>query len=268
MPSGTNSFAFAVTSNDVAAAYRSTYVDSFSRMAFFRFGLDYDSDGDGLTDAYENFVSFTDPSRPDTDGDGLTDSREHAADLGSNPLLYDTDGDGVGDGDEVAAGANPCSVDTDGDGLSDAQEFGTMTALKDGDFMWFDMSGGVDLLSGSETKDSGSWIVPLSMETVVNGICHTNIRVCVDGTVYLLNPTNSASSDYCNFSATCAIRAGRERISRQPCAVPTCMPEPQIGGAGFSTEASRPAAAPSTWWSTAISDIGTTGSPTSLSLAS
>ena len=200
MPSDTNSFAFAVTSNDVAAAYRSTYVDSFSRMAFFRFGLDFDSDSDGLTDSYENLVSFTDPSKPDTDGDGLADSQELAADVGSNPHLYDTDGDGVGDGDEVAAGANPRSVDTDGDGLSDAQEFGTMTALTDGEFMWFDMSGGVDLLSGSETKDSGSWIVPLSMGTTVNGICHTNIRVCVDGTVYLLCPTNNTSSDCCNFS--------------------------------------------------------------------
>lgn len=218
MPSDTNSCAFAVTSNDVAAAYRSTYVDSFSRMAFFRFGLDFDSDGDGLTDAYENFVSFTDPSRPDTDGDGLSDSQELAADIGTDPLLYDTDGDGVGDGDEVAAGANPRSVDTDGDGLSDAQEFGAMTALKGEEFMWFDMSGGMDLLSGSETKDSGSWVVPLSMETVVNGGCHTNIRVCVDGTVYLLCPTNSTSSDYCNFSGNLR----NSRWSRTHLAIAVC----------------------------------------------
>ena len=71
MPPDTNSYAFAVTSNDVAAAYRSTYVDSFSRMTFFRFGLDSDSDGYDLTDSYESFVSFTDTSKPDTDGDGL-----------------------------------------------------------------------------------------------------------------------------------------------------------------------------------------------------
>ena len=71
MPSDTNSYVFAVTSNDVAAAYRSTYVDSFSRMTFFRFGLDSDSDGYDLTDSYESFVSFTDTSKPDTDGDGL-----------------------------------------------------------------------------------------------------------------------------------------------------------------------------------------------------
>ena len=218
MPQGTNSYAFTVSSNDVALAYRPFYVDSFGGMAFFRFGLDFDSDGDGLTDSYENLVSFTDPSKPDTDGDGLADSQELAADVGSNPLLYDTDGDGVGDGDEVAAGASPRSVDTDGDGLSDAQEFGTMTALTDGEFMWFDMSGGVDLLSGSETKDSGSWIVPLSMGTTVNGICHTNIRVCVDGTVYLLCPTNNTSSDYCNFSGNLR----NSRWSRTHLAVAVC----------------------------------------------
>ena len=75
-------------------------------MAFFRFGLDFDSDGDGLTDAYENFVSFTDPSNPDTDGDGLSDLQELSASIATNPLLCDTDGDGVGDGDEIAAGSN------------------------------------------------------------------------------------------------------------------------------------------------------------------
>ena len=73
----------------------------------------------------------------------MTDfSQELDADMNTDPppLLYDTDSDGVGDGDEVATGANPRSDDTDGDGLSDVAEIGTMTALKDVDFMWFDMS--------------------------------------------------------------------------------------------------------------------------------
>ena len=115
MPQGTNSYAFTVSSNDVALAYRPIYVDSFCRMAFFRFGLDFDSDGDSLTDSYESFVSFTDPSNPDTDGDGLSDSQELSAGIATNPLLYDTDGDGVGDGDEIAAGSNPHSADSDGE---------------------------------------------------------------------------------------------------------------------------------------------------------
>ena len=48
MPTGTNSYEFTITSNDVALAYRPIFVDSFSRMAFFRFGLDFDSDVDAL----------------------------------------------------------------------------------------------------------------------------------------------------------------------------------------------------------------------------
>ncbi len=190
MPSGTNSYAFSVSSNEVMAAYRPLYVDSFSRMAFFRFGLDFDSDGDGLTDAYEKFASLTDPSSPDTDGDGLPDSQEISFSIATNPLMYDTDGDGVGDGDEIAAGSDPHSSDTDGDGLPDAAEIGTMTAQTEDGFMWFDMSGGNDLLYDRTTSDSDSWDIPLSDGTVINGLCYTNVRVCVDGVAYLLCPTN------------------------------------------------------------------------------
>lgn len=202
MPTYTNSCALAVTSNDVSSAHRDAFADSFGRMAFFRFGLDFDADEDGLTDAYERFVSFTDPRNPDTDGDGLTDSQELAADVGTDPLVYDTDGDGVCDGDEIAAGSDPHSADTDGDGLTDAQELGATSASTGDGFMWFDLRNGTNLLSGSATMDSGSWVVPLSKAVTVNDVCYTNVRVCVDGTVYLLNPTNAASSDYSNFSGS------------------------------------------------------------------
>ena len=36
-----------------------------------------DSDGDGLTDAFENLVSHTDRFNPDTDGDGISDYDEY-----------------------------------------------------------------------------------------------------------------------------------------------------------------------------------------------
>lgn len=196
MPQGTNSYAFTVSSNDVAFAYRPFYVDSFSRMAFFRFGLDFDSDGDGLTDSYESFVSFTDPSNPDTDGDGLSDAQELAAGIGTNPLLYDTDGDGVGDGDEIAAGSDPHSADTDGDGLLDVAELGIMTALTGEDFMWFDMSGGTDLLASSSTADENTWPIALPQNALINNVCHTNALVCMNGVVHLLCPTNSGGTHY------------------------------------------------------------------------
>ena len=199
MPVGTNSYEFTVVSNDVALACRSLYVDSFSRMAFFRFGLDFDSDGDGLTDAYENFVSFTDPTNPDTDGDGLFDSQELSGSIATNPLLYDTDEDGVGDGDEIAAGSNPHSSDTDEDGLLDVAEIGTMTAQNDDNFMWFDMSNGTDLLASSSTEDEKTWQIALPQTAVINEVCHTNALVCMNGVVHLLCPTNFGGTHYSGF---------------------------------------------------------------------
>ena len=192
MPTGTNVYEFTITSNNVALACRPLYVDSFSRMAFFRFGLDFDSDGDGLTDAYENFVSLTDPSNHDTDGDGLSDFQELSAGIATNPLLYDTDGDGVGDGDEIATGSNPHSSDTDGDGLPDVAEIGTMTAQTEDDFMWFDISGGTRLITG-QTADGNSWNIPLPDGHTINDMCYTNAKVQVDGTIHLLCPTNPTS---------------------------------------------------------------------------
>ena len=44
--------------------------------AYLLLGTPQDSDADGLTDAYENLVSKTEPDNPDTDGDGLSDLDE------------------------------------------------------------------------------------------------------------------------------------------------------------------------------------------------
>ncbi len=52
--------------------------------AFLILGTPLDRDMDGLTDAYENLVSKTDPLNPDSDGDGLSDYYEVIA--GLSPL--------------------------------------------------------------------------------------------------------------------------------------------------------------------------------------
>jgi hypothetical protein len=68
-----------------------------------------DSDGDGMTDAYELANGF-DPHDPadaagDTDGDGLTNLQEFQR--GTNPRQRDSDGDGISDGLEVQIGTDP-----------------------------------------------------------------------------------------------------------------------------------------------------------------
>ena len=95
MPSGTNSHAFTVASDDVDAAMRPWFLDALAGAGFFRFGLDFDSDGDGLTDAHERYWTFTDPEKADTDGDGLSDAAEigtMAALTGDGFLWFDLSG--------------------------------------------------------------------------------------------------------------------------------------------------------------------------------
>lgn len=98
------------------------------------FGIEQDTDGDGLPDSYEvlhpelnlnnpadaaididldgltnlqEFQNNTNLSLADTDGDGLSDGVEVSSAVGTNPNKADTDGDGIRDGFEVAKGSNP-----------------------------------------------------------------------------------------------------------------------------------------------------------------
>lgn len=56
-----------------------------STGCFLILGTPKDTDGDGLTDAYENLVSKTNPNVADTSGDGISDAWEVL--LGLNPLV-------------------------------------------------------------------------------------------------------------------------------------------------------------------------------------
>jgi len=113
--------------------------------------MDTDTDGDGLSDAYEINVYATDPGLWDTDGDGLSDGEELLT-AGTDPFVWDTDGDGVADGDEAAAGTDPLdparfpgsteetplgtsSEDSDQDRLADTDEaiVGTDPSTPDSD---------------------------------------------------------------------------------------------------------------------------------------
>ena len=67
-----------------------------SAECFLVLGTPLDSDGDGLTDAYENLVSRTDKNVWDTDGDGFSDGWEVMH--GLNPLVNDNEDDPDHDG--------------------------------------------------------------------------------------------------------------------------------------------------------------------------
>jgi outer membrane protein OmpA-like peptidoglycan-associated protein len=84
-------------------------------------GGELDSDGDGLTDLYEEQIG-TNPFDPDTDKDGLSDGEE-VLNHKTDPLNPDTDWDGLKDGAEVNVyRTNPLDPDTDKGGVKDGHE--------------------------------------------------------------------------------------------------------------------------------------------------
>jgi len=73
---------------------------------------DYDVDGDGISDCFDNCPYHLNPQQDDVEGDGFGD----ACDL-------DRDNDGLTDFfEQNQSGTNPLNSDTDGDGVPDAQE--------------------------------------------------------------------------------------------------------------------------------------------------
>jgi len=85
---------------------------------------DTDTDGDGITDAYENAHGLNpnqDDAGQDLDGDGLSNREEF--EIRTEADNFDTDGDGLGDGAEWNEWlTDPLLSDTDGDEMPDGWE--------------------------------------------------------------------------------------------------------------------------------------------------
>jgi hypothetical protein len=90
-----------------------------------------DIDGDGVANELDNCPVTANANQLDTDGDGAGDACDTDDDNDglsdadeltiyfTDPLLSDSDGDNVLDGVEVTNGTNPNNTDTDGDGVTD-----------------------------------------------------------------------------------------------------------------------------------------------------
>lgn len=82
-----------------------------------------DSDGDGMTDLYEEANGLdkgVDDAEGDLDGDGLNNLLEFKNRTRAD--IEDSDGDGLNDFEEVTAGTDPHEEDTDGDNRTDFEE--------------------------------------------------------------------------------------------------------------------------------------------------
>ncbi len=134
-PGATTSHVFEVSQTNVLASAAQPFLDTFGGIGFYRLGLDLDSDGDGLSDAFESLVSFTDPALPDTDYDGLSDGDELR--LGTVPNSRDSDEDGLVDGSDPDPLVKTPYADCDCDWIRDAYEahwFGSTNAVDSLDF--------------------------------------------------------------------------------------------------------------------------------------
>ncbi|MCL4863014.1 MAG: hypothetical protein KJZ93_26625, partial [Caldilineaceae bacterium] len=83
-----------------------------------------DADGDGLVSAAFGGLD-PDDTKWDSDGDGLSDAFEleqRAAGIAYSPTQCDTDGDGLTDAQEAHFGTDPANPDSDNDGLLDREE--------------------------------------------------------------------------------------------------------------------------------------------------
>jgi len=195
--------------------------------------MDVDTDCDGLTDSEEVMFIHSDPFRADTDGDGLADGEEIVS--GTDPISVDSDRDGMPDGwevrnsldptvidsmddadmdgvsnlDEYLVGTDPNDTDSDLDGLTDRQELGWWEYA--GALPVFDVSGGTSLLQPSRNYDSAAFVVPLPFEVRCGGYIHTNVTICVDGAVGLMNDDHDYSfsvyhdnEDFATYEASVA----------------------------------------------------------------
>ena len=109
-----------------------------------------DNDCDGQTD-------MADPDCIDTDGDGLSDVYENTV-LGTDPGNVDTDGDGLADGASgvVSTETYPKGIDADSDDYVDGEQtLGTFA--NDGDSDDDLLDDGLEVENGSNPLDAGSW---------------------------------------------------------------------------------------------------------------
>ncbi len=147
-------------------------LDGIEVLAYSTNPLNPDTDGGGALDGAE-IAGHTDPLDPlddletgrDSDGDGLTDAFEE--ELGTDPLVADSDGDGLLDGQEVGDTDGDGTIDAldpddDGDGVPTSEELGRDT---DGDRIP-DHQDADDDGDGIPTAEDPNPLVP---DTVVEG---------------------------------------------------------------------------------------------------
>jgi predicted outer membrane repeat protein len=137
---------------------------------------DTDTDGDGLEDDLECFMTRTDTESTDTDGDSISDYDEYFT-YETDPNDTDSDDDGLDDyEEEITYGTDANDTDTDGDGLNDGDEVRIGTDADSADTIMF-----VDYDDNPDTEN-GSLTYPFaSIQTAIDTCPNDGFVYVFDG---------------------------------------------------------------------------------------
>jgi hypothetical protein len=129
-----------------------------------------DSDGDGLTDAFETANGY-DELNPDSDSDGIDDGEEINV-YGTDPMNSNTDGDFITDGYEPAMGMDPAVNDGDGN-------IGGVYATDFEDDTQFPVGPLVDTIWGHNGNPNNSVVYKgsVTIENVGAGVAYDGVKL-------------------------------------------------------------------------------------------
>ncbi|MCP4542038.1 MAG: hypothetical protein GY832_33345 [Chloroflexi bacterium] len=204
-----------------------------------------DRDGDGLSNDAESELG-TSPDDWDSDDDGLSDAFETETQdtSGADPLDADTDDDGLDDGLEYQIGTTINDNDSDDDGLTDGEEFfhwdgagwtggGWIVTIDGSDYWTFSspLAGDADgdLLNDASEKNAGS---------SPNG-ANDAPSLILDAGPYLLNPSG-AQAIYVSNGQTVTASLNLYNVGGSPITetLSLCLP-PTLSGVDVTTSGDR-----------------------------
>lgn len=163
------------------------------------FGIDLDTDNDGLPDYYENQFAFLDLNNPadailDQDTDGLSNLQEFTN--ATIPNNADSDNDGLTDGSEINThNTNPLDNDSDNDQISDGFEIAKSSDPNDS----FSLPDFTPVDWGSPTNITGNLTDFVTTGSLVHAWTGANTEIEIPGLSLTFEPGPSLGLSFTGY---------------------------------------------------------------------